>query len=446
MYSWGSAQLGTVPKCAAGGGFFGSFGRLAEGGFVRLRISALALAVVALVGVLFAAPATALALTETIYTSTHAEDVAYDRCLNAAMNYASLPNTTTVDISDLRLTQTQAEDVERRIHSNGELWWVNTFGMKPTTKSLTIPFKYDDATIDAMRVNFEKAVNAALKRIGPAMNGSTKAHMMHDYVIDEVAYVDKAKNAYETLVNKRGDCFGYTLATDVLMHRVGLNTDVAFNDTPEIDHSWNLVQIGNYWYHVDTTWDRYYTVEYYKDSICHKWLLQSDNIMSEDDHAGWLAHHRCTNNAFENSASYYGDFSKHCNDYKKIVRFFTKGGLKYQVTAAKKVFVCDVAKSSRSKKTLIIPATIKYKKINYSVIGINTGAFAKAKTKVLVVKTKKLTKARTKDCFVGSKVKMVQVPKGKLKAYRKIFAASNNGGATEKPKIAKTSSKTLHAA
>ena len=411
-----------------------------------MRIPALALAVVALIGVLFAAPATALALSETIYTPTHSEDVAYDRCLNAAMNYASLPETTTVDISDLRLTQTQVEDVERRIHSNGELWWVNTFGMKPTTKSLTIPFKYDDATIDAMRVNFEKAVNAALKRIGPAMNGSTKAHMMHDYVIDEVTYVDKAKNAYEALVNKRGDCFGYTLATDVLMRRAGLNTDVAFNDTPEVDHSWNLVQIGNYWYHVDTTWDRYYTVKYYKDSICHKWLLQPDSIMREDDHAGWWAHHRCTNNAFENSVGYYGDFSKHCNDYKKIVRTFTKGGLKYQVTAAKKVFVYGVAKSLRSKKTLTIPAKIKYKKVTYSVIGISTGAFAKAKAKVLVVKTSKLSKARTKNCLVGSKVKTVRVPKGKLKAYRKLFASSNSGSETKKMQITKMSSKALRAA
>ena len=377
----------------------------------------------------FALPATANAASPKIITPTKAEDTAYNRCLNAAMSYKTKPEVIAVSIKDLNLNMDQVVDLETRLHSNGELWWINTFGLGLSTTEITMPCKYDDATIDSMRKKFEAAVAKALKYVGPGMDAYTRVHMMHDYVIRFVSYEATYKNAYEGLVNKRGDCFGYTLTEDVLLRRLGYKTDVAFNNDPNVDHSWNLVQLGDYWYHVDTTWDRYYTFNssYYEGTICHKWMLQADSVMNMDDHCGWEAHNRCKNAKFQYSTYPDGGFADHCNDYKKIVRSFAAGGLKYKVIGVKKVAVLGVPKAKLSQARLYVPDTVKYKKVVYTVCGIQPNAFKDAKAKALYVNATAFSKARVKNSLAGSKITKLWVKKGKLAAYKKYFTKANCG-------------------
>ena len=381
----------------------------------------------------FLAPSTAFAAakTKTIHATSAVEAKAYKRCLKVAKSYKKYPQTVTVNLRDLKLTKKQAQEVEELLWGNGELWWINVFGLNPTRTSITISFKYTDAKITKMRKKFEKAVKVALKRVGPAMGKATKAHMMHDYIIRAIKYKDKAKDAYTALVKKRADCFGYTLVTDVLMRRCGMKTDIAWTSENGSDHSWNLVKIGSSWFHVDTTWDQFYTYSlsaYTKaKEVCHVYLLQPDKVMAIDDHIGWKAHHKCTNKKYVNWVYVGGDFTDHCKDYKKIVRSFSKGGLKYKVMGAKKVWVAGVSKGSRASGALAIPATVKHKSATYAVIGMKAKAFANAKVKTLYVSTAKLAKSRVKNSLTASKVTSVKVPKKQLKAYKKAFAKSNSG-------------------
>lgn len=406
-----------------------------------MRKSVLSAAMACLFVVMMAAvsfaPAQAFAASNSIYTPTKAVNAAYARCLNVAMGYLSNPTTTVVDISDLKLSQKEAQEVEDLLWGNGELWWINVFGLQPTAKSLTITCKYDDATITAMRKKFESAVAVALKRIGPGMDGATKVHMLHDWIITQVKYHDAGtggayKNAYDGLVNRKADCFGFTLVTDVLMRRAGFSTDVAYTSEKKSDHSWNLVKLGSSWYHVDTTWDRWYTYSssYYSEkNLCHSFLLQSDKLMGADDHKGWKAHHNCTSEKYSNCVfdSDSKSFVRHCTDYKSIVRSFSKDGLKYTVTGVGKVSVASVNKKLRKKAALVVPATVTYKSVKYTVNGIKANAFKTAKAKTLYVQSTSLSKARVANSLVGSKLKTVRVLKGKLAAYKKIFAKANSG-------------------
>ena len=378
-------------------------------------------------GLAVAVPSQAFAASPNIITPTKAENVAYNRCVKAAMNYKKKPQTIKVNIKDLKLSKKQVVDLETRIHSNGELWWINTFGLGLSTKAITMPCKYDDATINSMRKRFNAACNTALKRIGPGMVSSMKVHMLHDYLIKQVKYEDHQKNAYEALVNKRADCFGYTLATDVLMRRAGFQTDVAFNSNPDVDHSWNLVRLGKNWYHIDTTWDRYFTYNLYKGKICHSYLLQSDSAFNQDEHRGWVAHHRCTDGKWFD-ASFMGEyFSKHCKDYKSLVRSFFKGGVKYVVTSPNKVSVAGISKAKRAAKAVAIPEKVTYKKVTYTVSGIASSSFKQSAAKTLLINSNSFSKSRIKGSLIGSKVKIVKVPKKKLTAYKKYFAKSNSG-------------------
>lgn len=304
------------------------------------------------------------------------ERAAYKRAVAACMDYANQPNPIVVDMSDLGLTAKQAKAAWNMIHSNGELFWINCYGDTYTKAAFTLPCYYDDAKIDKMRAQFERAIAKALKRIGPGMAAATKVHMLHDYVLDRVDYKARNKTAYTALVKRKGDCFGFTLAMDVLLRRVGFSVDVAFNN--RLDHSWNLVKVAGKWYHVDATWDNGYCGQNYSGNFnwahrrCHLYLLQSDKGMAKKtvdpatgmfikSHAGWTCHHKCASAKYDFSRDLNAGFYRHCSDYKHIVRGFSKGGVKYRVVGVRKVRVASAARAAA------IPATATYRGVRYRV-------------------------------------------------------------------------------
>ena len=110
----------------------------------------------------------------------------------------------------------------------------------------------------------EQAIAAALSRVEPDMSQAEKALVLHNYLVDTVAYdrgllvngevSDSAVySAYGALVNGDAVCNGYALAYQMLLKQVGINA-IKVTSTP-MDHAWNLVEIDGSWYHVDTTWD-----------------------------------------------------------------------------------------------------------------------------------------------------------------------------------------------
>ena len=320
-----------------------------------------------------------------VISITAKERTAYKRAVAACMDYSNQPNPIVVDISDLKLSAKQAENVWDMIHTNGELFWINCYGDTYTKKEFSLPCYYDDDKIDKMRAQLDEAVAKALKRVGPGMNAATKVHMLHDYVLDRGDYKAGNKTAYTVLVKRKGDCFGFTLAMDVLLRRCGFSVDVALNS--KLDHAWNIVKVSGKWYHVDTTWDNGYCGSKYSKNFdwkkrrCHLFLLQSDVSMKnktidpesapliEDcasiiSHAGWRCHHKCTSTKYDFSRDLNQGFYKHCSDYKSIVRSFSKAGIKYRVTGVKKVKAIGLKGSIKSAKA---PKTVKYKGVTYNV-------------------------------------------------------------------------------
>lgn len=401
----------------------------------------------------------------TVRSISAKEKKAYDRAVAACMDYANRPNPIVVDMSDLNLTKAQAQHVGVMLHSNGELFWVDTYNDNSFgIKQFSLRCYNDDATITAQRAQLDAAVKKALKSISSGMSQAKKVHRLHDYLIDSVTYTTSKKTAYMGLVEGKADCFGFTLTMDVLLRRSGFSTDVAFNDS--IDHSWNLVKVDGKWYHVDVTWDANFTgvIIKYKDANdgktksskyfdwrkehCHLYLLQSDYTMNSptidpwtgvniQSHEGWECHHKCTSYSYDSYSvcGAGGSFLKSC------VRSFTVSGVKYSVTGIKRVennkkVLLQVAvkgvtgKKQRKANALDIPKKVKYRSVNYYVTGIARSALAKTKARTLRVCTGSLSASRVKGCLTGSKVKRVQLPKAlksKKAAYRKCFKKSNSG-------------------
>ena len=378
------------------------------------------------------------------------QQTAYDRAVKTCMDYKNQPNPIVIDVSDLGLTKQEALDVGEMIHGNGELFYINTYSDDSYgTSEFTLPCYYDDATIDSMCAKLDKVVDSALKRLGPKMTGPTKVHMLYDYVIDRVNYQAGKKDAYTGLVERKGDCFAYALSLDLLMRRAGFATDIVYH--PSLDHAWNQVRIGKNWYNVDATFGKRfsYTKENedpyfnWKNVKCHIYLLQSDSALSHDyigpyaasiqRITGWKAHHACTSTKYDayKVIGPKGTFSKHCDDYRTVVTSFTVNGIKYAPITGNRVKVASVTGATQRKaKSLVVPATVKYKDVTYYVIGIGSKAFSSAKATTLKVKTSKLQSKYLKNSLKKSKVTKVKLygdAKKKKNTYKKYFAKSISG-------------------
>lgn len=107
-----------------------------------------------------------------------------------------------------------------------------------------------------------------------------------------------------------------------------------------------------------------------------------------------------------------------------------KGGVKYVITTSsgkvKTVSVLGVA--NKTKKSITIAKTVSYKGYQYAVTGICKKAFYKmSKLKKIKVLSTKITKVG-KQAFKKTNDKLkIQVPKKKLKKYRKLFQGKGLG-------------------
>lgn len=86
-----------------------------------------------------------------------------------------------------------------------------------------------------------------------------KVQAIYNYNMSHIGYishsekVDWVKAAYEGLVLGKGDCYVYASTAKLLLTRAGI-TNMDIEKIPaKTMHYWNLVDIGDGWYHFDTT-------------------------------------------------------------------------------------------------------------------------------------------------------------------------------------------------
>lgn len=110
----------------------------------------------------------------------------------------------------------------------------------------------------------EDTINAAADKIlasilTDGMSQYEKAQAIYWWCHDKIAYVDGAskdsyvKGAYQGLVNRRGDCYTYAMSSKCLLTRAGItNMDIEKIRVGNTMHFWNLIDVGEGWYHFDT--------------------------------------------------------------------------------------------------------------------------------------------------------------------------------------------------
>lgn len=108
----------------------------------------------------------------------------------------------------------------------------------------------------------------------------------HDYIVTNTVYGfldgEEEKLSYTAsgaLLKKRAVCNGYAEAMELLLLCSGFDSYMAFGNTEEGSHAWNIVNIEGEWYHVDTTWDD--PIPDMGDEPLHMYLNVNDEIIKE---------------------------------------------------------------------------------------------------------------------------------------------------------------------
>lgn len=125
-----------------------------------------------------------------------------------------------------------------------------------TTVTVNVTVRLRTYTLDDVNV-YADAVLASITT--PDMSLRDKAWAIYSYVRSHVAYTnhsdkgDWIKAAYEGLATGKGDCYVYACTSKALLTRAGIpNIDIKKIPTRS-EHYWNLVDVGDGWYHFDTT-------------------------------------------------------------------------------------------------------------------------------------------------------------------------------------------------
>ena len=350
-----------------------------------------------------------------------------------------------VDVSGLKLKPAEASVVMDRVHYDSEYWWVNLFGDNKFTTdadtgyvtSLNYPCIYTDAQINVMRKEFEQAVKLALRCTKGCKTGAQKIHALHDWMCTSCQFFyngdARYKMAYSTLVQGIGDCSSFALSMNLLLKRCGFKT--AFAENMGVDHVWNMVRLNGKWYHVDTKWDEAWSYNKSKallwpNSICHKWLLQADFILNNDDHAGWSCIYQGAYKKITASSEKYifETFDTWCDKVKKG-DVFKRGIYTWKILGNNRVKL--VKAYSRMDLTYTVPAKVTYRGTAYKVVGIAPQAFKNCKAeKVLKVASKALKKKFCKNCLKKSSFAYVKVPAARYAKYKGVFLRPKVCGAS----------------
>ena len=117
------------------------------------------------------------------------------------------------------------------------------------------PVTVDTVTEEIIYAEADKILAAILT---DSMSQYDQAKAIYDWCHSKIAYsdgtpkTDWVQGAYRGIVDRKGDCYVYAATAKCLLTRAGIkNMDIEKIPAASM-HYWNLIDIGDGWYHFDT--------------------------------------------------------------------------------------------------------------------------------------------------------------------------------------------------
>ncbi len=150
---------------------------------------------------------------------------------------------------------------------NPSLFWVSSFRCRKYQNALHMQVIPEYLFTGKKLAEQQKAMSARVEKLTKQNTGKTpweQEKWIHDFLCDHVRY-DKLKKPYSheiigALGHGVGVCEGIAKAAKLLLDAVGIPCIIALSEANpqkgiKYRHVWNVVKIGDTWYHLDVTFD-----------------------------------------------------------------------------------------------------------------------------------------------------------------------------------------------
>ncbi|MFA9422916.1 MAG: stalk domain-containing protein, partial [Sedimentibacter sp.] len=127
-----------------------------------------------------------------------------------------------------------------------------------TSKASNINVEVDYILTQAQRLEADAKIDSILADIIlPYMNDHEKVKAVHDYIVLNGMYDTTFHfySDYDLLTQGKSVCNGYALLTYNMLNKLNIPVKLVTGTGNGALHIWNMVKLGDYWFHLDTTWD-----------------------------------------------------------------------------------------------------------------------------------------------------------------------------------------------
>ena len=228
----------------------------------------------------------------------------------------------TIELKEYDLGEDDLREIFYDLKNNNHLpWYANTFRYTYNSDTGVIlsmtPENLDETTYS--RNEYERAVAQVLaEAVLPGMSQWQIVLSVHDYFVSHYRYDESYTfyEGYDLLVGETAVCEGYARAYMDVLKRAGL--EVIYASSESMNHAWNLVKIGNEWYHVDVTWDDP-TSDCYGKVRHHHFLLDDETISDEEhEHYDWVTSQTADSSDLTSDAFWLGVESAICYESASV--------------------------------------------------------------------------------------------------------------------------------
>ncbi len=151
-------------------------------------------------------------------------------------------------------------------------WMPNTYVTQTQGNNISIAFQSREHGVSykcsrAERFAMQERMNARMAEVRAAVEGAKTDYeielALHDWLCSNIDYDGKDEpgtlsyTAYGALVEGLAVCEGYARAMQWLCKQYSIPCTLVCGEAGGVGHMWNMIYIGNEWYHLDVTWDDY---------------------------------------------------------------------------------------------------------------------------------------------------------------------------------------------
>ncbi|WP_138755265.1 transglutaminase domain-containing protein [Paenibacillus sinopodophylli] len=168
------------------------------------------------------------------------------------------------------------------------IYTIRSWGNK---SNIAIEARYRE-TLEQTAVVDREVARALHAILEPGMNDHEKIKAIHDWIVSNVEYDQSLSQytAYHAVTLGEAVCQGYSLLGYKMLKAAGLNVLIAEGSVNTGEHAWNMVKLGDAWYHLDFTWDDPVgakpaandTLAHESDSIRYQYYLRTDEELRAD--------------------------------------------------------------------------------------------------------------------------------------------------------------------